>query len=68
MKRFGLFLLAVVLVAGLAGCSGEGDDPDSDLNGSTSATKMEAGAEQRIYPEQIQSGSAVVREVEIGFW
>ena len=68
MKRFGLFLLAVVLVAGLAGCSEEGDEPDPVLNGSTSATKMETGAEQRTYPEQIQSGSAVVREVEIGFW
>ena len=66
MKRFGLFLLAVVLVAGLAGWCGEGDEPD--LHGYTSATKMETGAEKRIYPEQIQSGSAVVREVEIGFW
>lgn len=38
MKRIGLFFLAVVMVAGSAGCNGGGDDPQLELIGETTLT------------------------------
>jgi len=59
MKRFGLFLLAVVMVAGMAGCGGSGDDfsPSlSNMAGVYTVTKMtntEGGVTTNLVPPSL---------------
>lgn len=54
MKRIGLFLLAVVMVAGLAGCSSGGDD-EIDVTGTWNVTAIWTGYTESgtfaVYPD-----------------